>query len=137
MGKDERFHRSLKAEVLAGPPLADLAAAERAFERWRTVYNTQRPHEALDLAVPASRYGASPRDYVEAVAAFDYAQGDIVRRVQQQGRVSLFGRSVSLPKAFVHKTVAFRPTGTDGCFDAVFRTQLITTIDIRDLDRAE
>ena len=30
MGKDERFHRSLKAEVLSGPPFADLAAAERA-----------------------------------------------------------------------------------------------------------
>ena len=27
MGKDERFHRSLKAEVLSGPPFADLAAA--------------------------------------------------------------------------------------------------------------
>ena len=56
MGKVERFHRSLKAEVLSGPPFADLAAAERAFDRWRNVYNTQRPHEALELAVPASRY---------------------------------------------------------------------------------
>jgi transposase InsO family protein len=65
MGKDERFHRSLKAEVLSGPSFADLAAADRAFERWRTVYNTQRPHEALELAVPASRYQPSPRDYVE------------------------------------------------------------------------
>jgi len=48
MGKDERFHRSLKAEVLSGPPFTDLAAAERALERWRSIYNTQRPHEALD-----------------------------------------------------------------------------------------
>ena len=41
MGKDERFHRTLKADVLSGPPFADLAAAERAFERWRNVYNTR------------------------------------------------------------------------------------------------
>jgi len=135
MGKDERFHRSLKAEVLAGPPFADLAAAARAFDRWRGVYNTQRPHEALELAVPASRYQQSPRRYVEIVAPFEYAPGDIVRRVQQGGHVSLLGRHVRLPKAFRGKAVAFRPTQTDGVFNAVFRTQTIATIDIRALDQ--
>ena len=134
MGKDERFHRSLKAEVLSGPPLVDLAAAERAFERWRSVYNTQRPHEALELAVPASRYQPSSRDYVETIAPFEYAPGDLVRRVQQGGHVSLLGRAVKVPKAFRGKTVAFRPTAQDGVFDVVFRTQMIATIDIRSLD---
>jgi transposase InsO family protein len=134
MGKDERFHRSLKAEVLSGPPFADLAAAERAFDRWRGVYNTQRPHEALELAVPASRYQSSLRDYVETIAPFEYAPGDIVRRVQQGGLVSLLGRTVRVPKAFRGKAVAFRPTTQDGVFDVVFRTQLIATIDIRPLD---
>jgi len=135
MGKDERFHRSLKAEVLSGPPFADLAAAERAFERWRSVYNTQRPHDALGLAVPASRYRPSPRDYVETIAPFEYAPGDIARRVQQGGHASFLGRAVKLPKAFRGKTVAFRPTNQDGVFDVVFRTQMIATIDIRPLDR--
>jgi len=134
MGKDERFHRSLKAEVLSGPPFADLAAAERAFERWRSVYNTQRPHEALELAVPASRYQPSPRGYVETIAPFEYAPGDIVRRVQQGGHVSFLGHDVKLPKAFRGKTVAFRPTIQDGVFDIAFRTQMIATIDIRALD---
>ena len=134
MGKDERFHRSLKAEVLSGPPFADLAAAGRAFDSWRSVYNTQRPHEALELGVPASRYQLSPRSYVETVAAFDCAPGDIVRRVQQGGHVSLLGRRGKVSKAFRGKTVAFRPTPQDGVFDAFFRTQFITTIDIRALD---
>jgi transposase InsO family protein len=134
MGKDERFHRSLKAEVLSAPPFTDLAAAERAFDRWRSVYNTQRPHEALELAVPASRYQLSPRDYVETIAPFEYAPCDIVRRVQQGGHVSLFGRAVKVPKAFRGKAVAFRPTTHDGVFDVVFRTQMIATINIRPLD---
>jgi transposase InsO family protein len=135
MGKDERFHRSLKAEVLSGPPFADLAAAARAFDRWRSVYNTQRPHDALELAVPASRYQPSPRDYVETVAPFEYAPDDIVRRVQQGGHVSFFGRAVKVPKAFRGKLVAFRTTTQDGVLDVVFRTQMIATIDIRSLDR--
>jgi len=131
LGKDERFHRSLKAELLAGPPFADLEAAGRALARWRAVYNAERPHEALGLAVPASRYRPSPRPYRETPAAFDYAPGDLVRRVQQHGEVSLLGRSVRLPKAFRGKDVAFRPAGEDGVFDAVFRTQVIATVDIR------
>lgn len=134
MGKDERFHRSLKAEVLAAPPFADLAAAERALARWRSVYNTQRPHEALALAVPASRYAPSPRPYLETVAPFEYAPGVIVRRVQQGGHVSLLGRSLKVPKAFRGKAVGFRPTQQDGVFEAIFRTQMIATIHIRALD---
>ena len=135
MGKDERFHRSLKAEALSGPPFADLIAAERAFDHWRMVYNTQRPHEALELAVPASRYHPSRRDYAETIAPFEYAPGDIVRRVQQGGHVSLLGRTVKVSKAFRGKTVAFRPTVEDGVFNAFFRSQMIATVDIRALDR--
>jgi transposase InsO family protein len=134
MGKDERFHRSLKAEVLSDARFADLGAAEQAFARFRVVYNTQRPHEALGLATPASRYRPSRRDYVEAIAPFEYAPGDIVRRVQQGGHVSFLGRQVKVPKAFRGKIIAFRPTQNDGRFEAFFRTQLIATLDIRALD---
>ena len=94
-----------------------------------------RVRGSIGLAVPASRYQPSPRDYVETIVPFEYAPGDIVRRVQQGGHVSFLGRAVKLPKAFRGKTVAFRPTTKDGVYDVVFRTQMIATIDIRPLDR--
>src|SRR5690606_40790822 len=58
-GKNERFHRSLKAEVFAFKRYRDLDDVQRALDEWRAVYNLDRPHEALDFDVPASRYRRS------------------------------------------------------------------------------
>jgi transposase InsO family protein len=135
LGKEERFHRTLKAEALQGPPFADLIKAQDAFDRWRHVYNAERPHDALAGAVPLDRYRVSQRQYRETVEPFDYATGDLVRRVQQQGFVSVLGRSIRLCKAFAGKSVAFRPATTDGVFDAWFRHQKIETIDLNALAR--
>jgi transposase InsO family protein len=48
-GKDERFHRTLKLELLDRTVFADLGQAQAAFDAWREVYNTKRPHEAIGL----------------------------------------------------------------------------------------
>lgn len=130
LGKDERFHRSLKAEALQGPPFANLAEAQDAFDQWRHVYNAQRPHDALGGGVPLDRYQASPRQYRETVEPFEYAKDDLIRRVQQHGFVSILGRTIRLCRAFAGKSVALRPTATDGVFDAWFRHQKIETIDL-------
>jgi len=61
MGKDERFHGSLTREVLQHAQWRDAAHVQQAFDRWRQVYNHDRPHEALELTVPASRYEPSLR----------------------------------------------------------------------------
>ena len=124
------MHRTLKAEATR-PPAPAMRSQQMKFDRFRREFNTERPHEALDLAVPASRYRQSRRDYAETPPPFDYAPGDIVRRVQQGGRVSLNGRRITLPKAFKGKPVAFRPTGQDGVFEVAFRHQTIATVDLR------
>ena len=133
LGKDERFHRSLKAEALSGPPFADLAAAAVALARWRDVYNLERPHEALGLATPVTRHGVSPRAFGETVAPFAYGPDDRVRRVQLGGRVSFQGRTLRVPKAFRGKDIALRPAGKDGSFHAFFRHQKIAELDLNHL----
>jgi transposase InsO family protein len=131
-GKDERFHRTLKAEALAGPPLENLDHAARHLDRWRHVYNTERPHEALGLHTPLDRYAISPRPYRPLVEPFDYAPDDKPRRVPNaDSRISFNGRLWRVPKAFKGKTVAVRPTQTDGLYDVVFRTAQIAVIDLR------
>jgi transposase InsO family protein len=62
-GKVERWHRTLRRELLddAGP-FADLPSAQAAVTAWVHAYNHSRPHQALDMATPASlfRPGVSP-----------------------------------------------------------------------------
>lgn len=131
LGKEERFHRTLKAEVLSGPPFESLAEAQSAFDRWREIYNLKRPHQAIGMDTPADRYESSPRPYRPEPEPFDYAPDDSLRRVQQLGRVSFQGRIWKVPKAFYRKTVALRPTSVDGCYQVIFRTTKIATIDLR------
>jgi transposase InsO family protein len=129
-GKDERFHRTLKAEALGGPPFEDLIHAASCLERWRDVYNTERPHEALKLLTPIDRYDPSPRPYRQTSEPFAYGPDDQLRRVPPHGRISFKNRLYRVPKAFRGKIVAVRPTAKDGVYDILFRTKLITSIDL-------
>lgn len=129
-GKDERFHRTLKAEALSGPPFQDLAQASQALKLWRDVYNTERPHQALDLLTPIQRYSMSPRPFQEAIPPFEYGPDDHLRRVSD-GRISFQARQHRVPKAFQGKTVAIRPSKDDGSYRVFFRATLIADIDLR------
>jgi transposase InsO family protein len=129
LGKDERYHRSLKAEVLSGPPFDNLIQAEAALAKWRHVYNTERPHEALGMVVPITRYKTSPRNFREDIEAFAYAPGDIIRRVQQKGSISFKGTQYRLPNAFQGKDIAMRPTKNENTYDIYFRHQFIKLLD--------
>ena len=130
-GKDERFHRTLKAEVLGTRVLPDLATCQREFDRWRAVYNLDRPHEALGLAVPASRYRASPRVFPEVLPPIEYGPDDIVRKVVVGGELSYRNRPFKVGRAFCGYPVALRPTQTDGLLDVFFCHHRVAQINLR------
>jgi transposase InsO family protein len=129
-GKDERFHRSLKAEALDGRRLGDLDEAQAAFDAWREIYNTRRPHEALGLAVPASRYRMSHRSMPETVDPPDYATDALVRKVHDGGWISVKDRRIPCSKALVGRHVALRPTETDGIYALCYRSHRLAIIDL-------
>jgi len=131
-GKDERFPRTLNVEVLQGRTFADLAACQRRFDDWREVYNAQRPHEALNLAVPASRYRPSPRSFPEILPAIEYHDHDAVRKVQRDGTIFFKNREWKVGKAFARRSVAVRPTTDDGRFDVYFATIAVAQIDLHE-----
>ena len=130
-GKDERFHRTLTVELLQGRSFTDLAHCQRAFDPWRDIYNLERPHEALDLATPASKYQVSQRPFPENLPPLEYGSDDIVRSVYDRGRISLFGRIFKIGKAFTGMTVAIRATDIDGVWNVFFATHVIAQLDLR------
>lgn len=128
-GKLERFHRTLKAEVLAGADFADLTDCQREFDRWRSVYNLERPHEALDLGVPASCYRPSPRQFPEVLPPIEYGPYDQVRKVQGKGEIHFKGGTYRVGLAFHGQPVALRATTEDGVFDVFYVRTRIAKID--------
>jgi transposase InsO family protein len=131
-GKDERFHRTLKAEVIGCRAWRDLVHCQRAFETWRHVYNAERPHEALGLATPASRYRPSWRAFPEVLPPIDYGPDAIVRKVQAKGVIWFANRTWPVGKAFLGQPVLLRPTVLDGRYDIIFCQHKIAEIDLRD-----
>lgn len=99
-GKEERCHRTLQAEVLARGGWTDCAQVQRAFDEGRPVHNTQRPHEALALAGPVSRYQPSARSFPETLPPVEYAGGVEVRRADVEGRISCRNRAWKVGRAF-------------------------------------
>ena len=129
-GKDERFHRTLAAEVLRYQQGNSLLQWQRHFDQWRVLYNTERPHEALGMAVPASRYQPSRRHYPEQLPAIEYGPTDIVRKVRHYGHIKYEGREFHVGSAFYGLHVALRQTTTDGVFAVYFCQHKIGTLDL-------
>ena len=130
-GKNERFHRTLKAEVFAVQRFSDLAVAQRAFDQWRAIYNFERPHEALGQAVPASRYRPSDRAMPARLPEVEYDTGETVRLVPTtKDYIRFEGRLWKVPQAFRGERVAIRPRGPDGHYGVFFGAHQIASIDL-------
>jgi putative transposase len=85
-GRHERMHRTLKAETTR-PPAANARVQQRWFNRFREEFNQQRPHEALDMATPASRYEPSPRSMPNKLPPLEYPDRFEVRYVSANGGI--------------------------------------------------
>jgi transposase InsO family protein len=133
-GKDERFHRTLKADVLQGRHFRDLTDTQQAFDQWRRVYNHERPHAAIGLATPVTRYRPSRLAYPERLPEIVYRPGDVVLPVGWDGRIKLHGRVLRVSNALhTHHIAARALSHRDGVFDLYFAHQRIGQVDLHQL----
>jgi len=83
-GRHERMHLTLKQET-ASPPRRSHRAQQRRFNDFRREFNEQRPHEALEMQTPASRYVSSRRPYPRREPQWEYPLGMTTRQVSSDG----------------------------------------------------
>src|SRR3954453_23982403 len=94
---------------------------------------SDRPHEALDFDVPASRYRPSLRTMPDRVPTVEYDEGELVRSVSTtKAYVSFKARLWKVPQAFRGERLAIRPLTPDGKFGIFFAAHHIATIDLLD-----
>lgn len=97
-GAHERMHRDISVELQASPA-AHLKAQQRECDTWVQDFNHVRPHEALAMKTPASKYKRSKRPYREVVAPRYSIKCD-VRAVRHNGSVRYRDREIFVGTAY-------------------------------------
>lgn len=133
-GKEERFHRTLIAELLKWESILDLAHAQKLFDPWRQVYNHERPHEGIGMMVPVARYRPSVRSYPETLPGVEYGPDDVVRKVKANRTLHFKGRTFRIGRAFVGQHVALREAREEGLWNVYYCQQRIGQLDLTSPD---
>lgn len=128
-GRHERMHRSLKAEAL-NPPQKNMAKQQRIFDDFVRHFNFERPHEALQNAVPADYYTPSAKPYPSKLEAIEYDGTFTVRRVRQNGEIRWKGQCVYASEVLAKEPIGLEAIG-DGLWNIYFSFQRIGTLDER------
>lgn len=84
-GRHERIHRTLNEEVIKFSRHYSCERQDESYERFRFIYNYERPHQALKNRCPGDVYKVSEREYKDEVAEYEYPVGFDVARVSSSG----------------------------------------------------
>jgi transposase InsO family protein len=130
-GKEERFHRTLKRELLSRHTWRDLAHCAEHFIQYRETYNGLRPHDSLGGDTPQTRYQPSPRSFPQVLDEPEYAAGVKAQRVRANGAVTYGGQTWYIGRAFVGLPIGLRPSAqADGQWEVYFAHHLLGVIDL-------
>ncbi len=129
-GAHERMHRTLKRGGIR-PPRTNAPAQQRAFNRFRTEYNTERPHQHLSGQTPSSRYHPSLRAYPRHLPAQEYPGHFLVKKITTGGTFRFQRRLLFIANSLTHHHIGLEET-EDGIWSIYFNTVLLAKLDERD-----
>jgi transposase InsO family protein len=129
-GAHERMHKTLKRSAIR-PPRNNARAQQRAFNRFREEYNTERPHQYLGGQTPASRYDTSPRPYPSRLPPPEYPGHFMVKKITTGGTFRFQHRLLFLASSLTNLHVGLEETD-DGIWSIYFHRVLLAKLDERD-----
>jgi hypothetical protein len=106
-GKVERFHGSMERALdCRGVPAAD---HRLWLDEFRREHNQIRPHEALQMQTPTSRWQPSPRSYNPNPPAWQYPQDAWTLKIDNHGTIDIREQPYRISKALIGERVRILP----------------------------
>lgn len=107
-GRHERMHLTLKQSTTR-PAAPNMLAQQERFDYFRSEFNCERPHEALNLQTPASLYSPSARPFPDVIPNPEYPLHDLTLRVYANGYIHFKNKKLFyLSKALEGEVIGLR-----------------------------
>lgn len=107
-GKCERFHKTLKQELLLYNCFKDYAHCQKEFDLWRDKYNLYRPHEGINFEVPAKRFQISPKAFPKSPQERIHGINDQLLKVSAKGYIHYQGKRYYAGEGLGGQIIALR-----------------------------
>jgi len=130
-GRHERMHRTLKEDTTK-PPALTLRLQQKKFDRFRQIFNHERPYEGLNNETPASLHQRSSVMFPRTLAPFAYPRGFETRRVNTSGDISWHKDRIFISQVFSFEELGFEEMDED-IFRVYFREIELGELDVTEL----
>jgi len=114
-GKIERFHKTLRTELLTGRRFDSLHHAQQVLDDWVDDYNTHRPHQGIAMVVPAQRFqpattnpSLTPGRPPQPARPATLRPTEVTRRVSASGLIGVCYQQVSAGRHLAGQIVTVR-----------------------------
>lgn len=106
------MHRALKEDT-TNPAALTLRLQQRKFDRFRQMYNHERPHERLNNQTPGSLYHPSSVILRRTLIEYAYPKEFLTRRVNNSPDISCHRGRVFISEVFRFEKLGFEMIGED------------------------
>lgn len=107
-GRHERMHLTYKQDATR-PPGANILQQQERSDRFRQVFNYERPHEALGMKTPSEIYNASSKPFdPKPLEPLEYPLHDATTRVSHSGHAVFGRRHFYIGTAFAGENIGVR-----------------------------